>query len=222
MRIWAIVPLAALILAGCTTSVPEPPVSAPASPQSTGPTVLATVALQLSSSTIAAVDSSGAIVADSPLDGPISNTLALIEETLNQPPAQTRFEEDECTDARGITYYTWGESAVTVVQQDSVSSLATWRSPGAYRVQFASRSIGEIDLRGAAGLRVGDDAQSFVSALSADYVIAASESAVWIIAEERGTYSNSLGEGRWGLGGIVDSGTVTSWQTPAYVLDSRC
>ena len=223
-RIW-LVAAALLVLNGCAAQPsPSAPVSSPSAPLTATPTPAKSPpsALVLSSGAIAVIDASGNVLDRVAFDRPVSEVLELIEGTLGQAPAVTQAAEDECTDARDVTYYSWQDYSLTVTHESQPASLASWRKAGAYRIAFGAASVGEIELLGNDSLSVGDDGTALVASLPEDYIDQIAESAVWAVTEAGGSYSNTQRSGEWGLGAIVDNGIVTHWVSPGYVFDTYC
>lgn len=223
-RVW-LVAAAILALSGCAVQPStSAPVSSPSAPTTASPTPVKTApsAIVLSSGAIAVVDASGKVLDRVAFDRPVSEVIDVITETLGQVPTVTQSAEDACTDAQNVAYYSWQDSSVTVTQESQPASLATWREAGAYRIAFGTNSVGGIELQGTDGLGVGDDGAALVTSVPEDNVDQIAESALWAVAEAGGSYSNSQGSGQWGLGAIVDNGTVTLWVSPAYVFDTLC
>lgn len=225
MRSSLLVPVVALLLAGCATqSLPPEPLGGISGTATHVPTPAAAdpVALQLSATGVTALGRSGAVIGQVSFDAPVADVVDLVGDALGIPPVTSQFDEDACTDATGVTSYSWQNDAVVIVSEANAARLAAWRAPDSYRVGFRSTAVSGIDLRGPGGLRVGDDATTLVNALPVDHVDQASETALWVVAEVGGTYTNGQRSGYWGLGGIVDNGIVSSWLSPGYVFDTFC
>ncbi len=227
MRRIALAVVIVVVLAGCTAYRADGEIAPIAPSTATTPTPEEDVdsdpvALQLSVSGVAAVDASGAVLDQVEFDQPVADVVLFIEETLGESATILQRDIDPCSDATGITSYSWTDHGVGVSFVSNPSRLATWREPNSYRVSFGDATLNGIELRGAEGIRVGDDATVFVAAMSADQVKQVSSNAVWAIFEAGGTYTNSELSGSWGLAAIVEGGIVTNWSSPSYLLDAQC
>jgi hypothetical protein len=216
-------------LTGCAaqpssvTSEPSVTAVAPSEQPTVSPTPAAVPsALQLNLASIEVVDSSGAVLESVAFGRPVSEVVELVEHALGQAPAVDHRDEHPCTAATDVTFYRWYDHAIQITYEGDPGETATWRQPGAYYVKFAANAVDSIELRGANGLRVGDDGAAFLAAVADGDIEQVGESAVVGISDVGGSWARPGFEGSWGLAGLVDGGVITAWVSPSDYLDFFC
>lgn len=226
----ALLALSLVALTGCAAQPPASDASqpsftvvAPSEQPTASPTPAAVPsALQLNLASIEVVDSSGTVLESVAFGRPVSELVGLIEHALGQAPTVDHRDEHPCTAATDVTFYSWSDHSIQITYEGDPGETATWRQAGAYFVKFGSNAVGGIELRGADGLRVGDDGTAFLAAVADGDIEQVGPSAFVGISDVGGSWARTGFEGSWGLAGLVDGGVITAWVSPSDYLDFLC